>query len=140
MSVFEESLFPDAAGGEYSLVSTRTDHYGVDLQTTFHHDEVCGDGRPAVGEIDCEGAGAIGIHRVSTRGRGVGEIGDDLAINRNRVDLGEPTLAIELSHRYPHLRAGGSLASQFVALDGESVVAGDEAVVAGSKRFTLRVS
>jgi hypothetical protein len=44
LSVFEKPLFPDAASGDYSLASTRTDHYGIDLQTIFHHDEVCGDG------------------------------------------------------------------------------------------------
>jgi hypothetical protein len=69
----------------------------------------------------------------------VGEIGDDLATHRDRIDLGEPALAIELSHRYAHLWARGSLASQFVALDGESVGASDEFVTA-SKRYTLPVS
>jgi hypothetical protein len=70
----------------------------------------------------------------------MGEIGDDLATHRDRVDLGEPSLAIELSHCYTHLWARGSLASQFIALDGESVVAGDEFVIACSMRVTLRVS
>lgn len=137
--MFGKPSFSDAAAGDDSLVSTRTDHHGVDFGTTVHYDEVRDHRRPAVGEVDGEGAGAIGIHRVSTSGRGVGEIGDDLATHRDRIDLGEPNLAIELSHRHAHLRARGSLASQFVALDGESVVASDEFVIA-SGRLTLRVS
>jgi hypothetical protein len=49
--VFGTARFSDAAGGEYSLVSTRTDNDGVDFRTAVHHDEVCDDGRPAVGEV-----------------------------------------------------------------------------------------
>src|ERR1035437_6200917 len=138
-AVFGKPPFSDAAAGDDSLVSTRTDHYGVDFRTTLYHDEVCDHRRSAVGEVDGEGPGAIGIHRVGNSGRGVGEIGDDLTIHRDRVDLGEPTLAIELSHRHAHLGARGPLATQFVALDGESKVASDEFVIA-SRRRTLRVS
>jgi hypothetical protein len=120
VSVFEKPPFPDAASGDYSLVSTRTDHHGVDFRTIPHHDEVCDDRRPAIGEVDGEGASTIGVHRVSALGRSVGEIGDDLTVNRYRIDLGKPIFAIELSHRRAHLWARGSLAAQFIALDGES--------------------
>ena len=133
-TVFGKPPFSDGAASNYSLVSTCADHHGVDFGTTLHHDEVSDHRRPAVGEVDGEGARAIRIHRVSTSGRSVGEIGNDLATHRDRIDLGEPAPAIELSHRHAHLWARGSLASQFVALDGESVVASDEFVRRGKCR------
>ena len=138
-SVFGKPPLSDAAAGDDSLVSTRTGDHGVDFGTIVHYDEVCNHGRPAVGEVDGEGAGTIGVHRIGPFGWSMGKISDNLTTNRDGIDLGEPTLAIELSHRHTHLRTGGSLASQFIALESESIVASDEFVIAGS-RLTLRVS
>ena len=137
--MFGKPPFSDTAGGEYALVSTRSGNYGVDFVTICHHDEVCDHHRPVIGEVDGEGASTIGVHRVGAGGWRVGEIGDDLAVNGYRIDLREPALAVKLGHRYAHLWADGSLACQLVALDGESIVAGDEFVVAGTG-VTLCVS
>src|SRR5580704_6826202 len=131
--------FPDAAAGDDSLVSARSGDHGVNFETVIHDDEVCDHRRPAIGEVDGEGSRAIGIHRVSPGGSSMGKVSDDLTAHSDRVDLGKPTLAIKLSHRHAYLWAGWSLAPQFVALDGESIVASDEFVIAGS-RVTLRVS
>jgi hypothetical protein len=131
--------FSDAAGGEYPLVSTRGGDDGIDFATILHHDEVCDHRRPTVGEVDGEGAGAVRVHRVSAVGRSVGEVGDYLTVDRYRVDLSKRPLAIKSSHRHTDLKTGGSRAYQFVALDGESIVAGNEFVIAG-RRVALRVS
>jgi hypothetical protein len=73
-----EPAFSDAAAGDDSLGSSRTDDHGVDFGTILHYDEVCHHRRPAVGEDDGEGAGAIGTNGVSGGGRGVGEISENL--------------------------------------------------------------
>src|SRR5580700_8398680 len=136
---FAEPSFSDAAGRKNPLVPARTCNHRVDFRTVVHHDEACGYRWPPVREVDGEGAGAVGVHRVSSSGRSVGEVGDNLAVDRDRIDLSEVAFAVKLAHRHAHLWASGSHAPQLGALDGESIVALNEFVVAGWI-VTLRVS
>src|SRR5580692_7623608 len=129
--VLGKAPFSDAASGEYPLVSTCTDHDGVDFVAIGRNDEVCHHGWPAISEVDGEGSGTIGAHRVTASGSGVGPIGDDVAVNGDSVNLTEPTLAVKLGHGHAHHWACRSCASQFRSLNGESIVAGDEFVIAG---------
>src|SRR5580693_5786598 len=129
--MFGKPPLSDAASGEDPLVSTRTDDNGVDFVTVRRHDEVCDHRWPAIFEVDGEGARAIGAHRVSASGSRVSPIGSDLTINGYGVNLTEPALAVKLGHGHAHHWACGSCASQFRSLNGESIVAGDEFVIAG---------
>ena len=83
-------------------MSARTDDHSIDLQTSFHYNEICDHSRPIVGEIDGERPGAIGVHRVCATGWSVCEVGDDHAVDGDRVDLSEPAVAVKLSHRHAH--------------------------------------
>jgi hypothetical protein len=74
-----------------------------------------------VSEIDGESSGAIGVHGVGARSRGVSKVGEDETVNDYGVDLSQIACAVKLSHRRADHWEGRSSA-EFGAFDGESVV------------------
>src|SRR5580704_3045243 len=93
---FRKPPFSDAAGGEDTRISTCTDNNGVDFVAICRHDEVCDHRWPVIFEVDGEGTGAIGVHRVSAAGYRVSPIGDDLTVNGYGVNLTKTALTAAL--------------------------------------------
>ena len=109
--------FPDAAGCEDSLIPARTDNHGVNFVTVFYNHEVCDNGGAAIGEINRESTGAIGVHGVSAGSWSVGEVGDHVTVDGDGVGLCEPALSVKVGHRDAHLWTDRSRACQFRALN-----------------------
>jgi hypothetical protein len=84
-----EPLFSDAAGRDYPLVSTHTDDHGVDFEAIIHYDKVCNHWRAAVGEVDRESAGTVGVDCIGSGGPRMSEVGGHLTVNRHGIDLCE---------------------------------------------------
>jgi hypothetical protein len=70
----EKALLPDTAGGKQSLLPTCTNDHCIDLQTILYDNEIRGHGRASVSEVDGEGSGAIGVHRVRAGCGSVGKV------------------------------------------------------------------
>ncbi len=127
----EEAPFTYAAGGEDTLCPARAGDDGVDLCAAVHDHEPRRYRRATIGEVDGECTCAVGVHFVAARGRRVREIGNDLAVNRDCVDLGEAPLAVEFGHGDANLLAGRPHSAEFGALNREAIAAADKFVIAG---------
>src|SRR3984957_8510459 len=128
-----KASFSDRCRSEDALVSASAHHHFVDLVAVIHHHEVCDYHRASVGEIDGERAGAIAVHGVSAVCGRVGEISDYFTVDGYGVDLREIPHPVKLGHGHTFLSPGWPLAPQLGAVNLESVVAGNESVVAGGE-------
>jgi hypothetical protein len=121
--------FPDAASGEYPLVSTRADNHGVDFRTIPHNHEVRDHRGASVSEVDGESASAIGVHGVGAGCRRMRKVRNDGAINGNGVYLSERAHAIVGRQCDANLQSYRTWSDELLTFDREPVTSPDQFIV-----------
>jgi hypothetical protein len=118
--VLKKAPLPHAPRGQDSFHAAGTCDNGIDLVPVVDDDEAGRHGRSAVGEVKRECASAVRVHSISAGRGSMRKVGDDLAVNRDGIDLAEVSLAIELCHGDADLLAGRAHPAQLSALHGEA--------------------